>query len=290
MKFKQLPQRLKAALEEDRARFDITTRSIPGSQNITAQARFLAKKDGVFCGGALISPLFKLLSPTCAVSKLVKDGTRVRAGQTLGIVRGPMGALLSGERTALNFICHLSGIATLTRRYADAVKGTSAAILETRKTTPLWRDLEKYAVKCGGGTNHRFSLEDAVLVKDNHIAIAKKKGLSLESIYGEGAPVRRRKNVGFVAIEADTYADVWNAIKLKPDIILLDNMPLNRLKGSIVFIKAAREALGNGKPLIEVSGGVTIQEAKTYAKLGIDRISVGALTHSAPVLDISLEF
>ncbi|MBV9080502.1 MAG: nicotinate-nucleotide diphosphorylase (carboxylating), partial [Elusimicrobia bacterium] len=187
-------------------------------------------------------------------------------------------------------ICHLSGIATLTSAFAGAVRGTGAKILDTRKTTPLWRDVEKRAVRCGGGENHRFSLSDAVLVKDNHWQAAAKSGRSISELYGPGSTVRRsKKRPAFVAIEATTHAQVWEAIKARADIILLDNMPLNRLKESLVLIRAARRALGTEKPWVEVSGGIDVRRAAELARLGVDRISVGALTHSAPALDISLE-
>ena len=287
MQFDHLPQRLKYALQEDAVPSDITTRAIPGVTTTRLRAVVLAKAAGVLCGGFLGPLIFKQLDKKARYRPLKRDGAHIRAGDRLAEIRCSAAALLGGERLFLNLMCHLSGVATLTRRYVDAVRGTGAKIVDTRKTTPLWRDLERYAVVCGGGENHRFSLGDAVLVKDNHHKLLRGRGLLASGVYGVGAPVRRK--AGFVAIEAATLPEVWEAIKARPDIILLDNMPLNRIKDSLVFIRAAREALKSNKPSIEVSGGVTLQNVRPVATLGVDRISVGAITHSAPALDISLE-
>jgi nicotinate-nucleotide pyrophosphorylase (carboxylating) len=199
-------------------------------------------------------------------------------------ITAPLSAILAGERTFLNLACHLSGVATLTHRYVQAVKGSGAKILDTRKTTPLWRDLEKYAVTCGGGYNHRNALSDAILVKDNHVEAVRASGGALIDFYGKKQLASVRKKLKFVEIEAKTLPEVMEAVACQPDVILLDNMSLARLKKSIVLIKKTSR-----KILIEVSGGITLQKAKRLARLGVDRISVGALTHSAPVLDISLE-
>lgn len=289
MEFLDLKKRLRSALGEDGFQHDITTLAIPHVQSISLQAKLIVKEQGVFCGGFLIPILFKLIHPRSQIRVFIPDGKRVREGQTVATFKLPAAALLAGERVMLNLVGHLSGIASLTRSYVDAVRGTNAKIMDTRKTTPLWRDLEKYAVKCGGGENHRLSLDTAILVKDNHHQLLKRQKLDLEKVYGPAALDKRKKQLGFVAIEAATYEQVWQAIKARPDIILLDNMPLNQIKGSIEFIKAAREALESSKPLIEVSGRVTPEKAKSYAELGVDRISVGSITHSAPALDLSLE-
>jgi len=181
-------------------------------------------------------------------------------------------------------------VATLTRRFVDAVNDKRVAVLDTRKTTPLWRDLERLAVKHGGGQNHRLNLSDAILVKDNHLAYLKKQGIRAHAVYGVDAVSRRgRAKPAFVEIEAKTLPEVWEAIKARPDIILLDNMGLDQLKGAILFIKAARNGLKTPTPYIEVSGGVTLDKVAMLASLGVDRISIGALTHSAPSLDMSLE-
>ncbi len=286
MKFPSLKVRLRQALLEDQAFADVTSRQLPGFKNQRVQAKVISKERGIFCGGFLIKPLFRLLDPAVRVRILKSDGSRLRRGEVVATLRGKTGAILGGERVFLNLACHLSGIATLTRAYVDAVRATPAFILDTRKTAPLWRDLEKYAVRCGGGFNHRLSLEDAVLVKDNHLRFLRSRNISPAEVFERS---RFKEKLKFVEMEAETYRDVWEAIKAKADIILLDNMPLNRLKGSLVFIKAARAALSLPTPLVEVSGGVTLKKARLYARLGVDRISVGALTHSAPALDLSLE-
>lgn len=288
--FLALRERLAAALSEDGAFSDVTTAALGGHRSRPARAVLLCKQDGVFCGGFLVAEVFGLLDRKCRVSRVVKDGSRVRKGMKLAEIQARPDAILAGERVLLNLLCHLSGVASLTRKFVDSVRGTAAKILDTRKTTPLWRDLEKYAVLSGGGTNHRFSLDDAVLVKDNHWQMAKAAGARISRLYGPESPVRKgRRRPAFVGIEAANRAQVWEAIKARADIILLDNMPENRLKEAMVFIRAARRALKSERPLIEVSGGVDLQRAKRLARLGVDRLSVGALTHSAPALDISLE-
>lgn len=289
MTIPNLTQRLRFALEEDGAFSDITTRFLPNISRSKSQAYFQAKADGVFCGGAIIGQTFRLLDSKVSVQVLKKDGQWVRKGDVLARVRGRSAALFSGERVVLNLLGHLSGVASQTRRFRYAVKNISVSILDTRKTTPLWRDLEKYAVACGGGDNHRFSLSDAILVKDNHLAYLNKNQHAVSRVYSSDALKAVRKKLKFVAIEATNYKQVWEAIKARADIILLDNMAENQIKGAMVFIRAARKALNRKTPLAEVSGGVRLDNIKKYAKLGLDRISIGALTHSAPALDISME-
>ncbi len=271
---------------EDGAFRDLTTVAIPG-RGRSASAYLVAKADGVFCGGDLISQVFRLLDRHAVVTLNKRDGERVKPGTILARLRATEPAILAGERVTLNLLSRVCGIATLTSRYVAAIAGTGAAILDTRKTTPLWRDLDRQAVRCGGGTNHRYSLADAVLVKDNHWQLMKARGLTAADVYGPNT--RARRGAIFVAIEAANRQQVWEAIEARADIILLDNMPMNRIKEAVALIKAARKALGTAEPLIEVSGGVTLDKAAGLAALGIDRISVGALTHSAPALDISLE-
>jgi nicotinate-nucleotide pyrophosphorylase (carboxylating) len=290
MRFTKLSTRLRDALIEDAAFSDATTHQIPSLRSDVLTANLVAKADGILCGGFLISQVFSQLDPRARVRILKQDGASVKSGQVVARIRAKGAALLAGERVMLNLVTHLSGIATLTRRYANAVKNSSAKIFDTRKTTLLWRDLEKYAVRCGGGENHRFSLEDAILVKDNHNDYLRNKKISPVSLFSKNQ--LGKKTLGrlkFVAMEARDYREVWNGIKAGADIILLDNMPLNRLKGSMIFIKAARKAMGTATPLVEVSGGVTPEKARRFAALGVDRISVGAITHSAPALDLSLE-
>lgn len=290
MKFKYLNNRLRLGLREDRAFSGVTTKQIPGyrTDRITAQIR--AKASGIFCGSFAVRPLFKILDPNVKILKLARDGRLVKKGQVVAKIHGSVMALFSGERLCLNLLCRLSGIATLTKAYVNEARGTKAAILGTRKTTPLWRDVEKYAIRCGGGINHRLSLKDAVLIKDNHLSLLRAKKLTPAGVYGVGKQgVGGHPGVKFVEIEAKNYREVWDGIKMQADVIMLDNMDDGRLKGAITLIKAARRALGTKEPLIEVSGGVSVKDVRRLAKLGVDRISVGALTHSAPALDLSME-
>lgn len=287
MNFPALSKRLNDALNEDGAFHDVTTRLLKQLANRGLKANVVVKKQGVFCGGFLLAPVFSLLSRGVKTTILVKDGTSVRPGQVVARIAGPAHAVLAGERTFLNLACHLSGISTLTHAFVEAIKGTSAHILDTRKTTPLWRDVEKYAVYCGGGGNHRMSLSDAVLVKDNHLQLLAGQKISPVACFGPDNA--KRKGLAFVEMEATTVEQVWDAVCANVDIVLLDNMPIKLLKESIDLIRAARQARGTPWPLIEVSGGVTLQNVRRLAQLGVDRISVGAITHSAPALDISLE-
>jgi nicotinate-nucleotide pyrophosphorylase (carboxylating) len=266
---------LRAALREDLGRAgDLTTRLfVPASARFTA--RVASREAGVACGLEIAAAAFRACDPGARVRLLVRDGARVRPGQALMTVTGGRG-LLTAERTALNFLQRLSGVATLTRRYVDRVRGTRARILDTRKTIPGWRALDKYAVVCGGGFNLRLGLYDAVMVKDNHYL-----GRRLE----EGARELRRKHPGVpLIIECDTPAQATRALALKPDVLLLDNMAPAVLRREI---KRLRKLAPRVK--LEVSGGVGLKNVRALARLGPDRISVGRLTHSAPALDLGLD-
>ncbi len=287
MSFPSLSARLTLALREDGAFNDVTTKLLKTYGDQSLSAILVAKAPGVFCGGFLAKSVFSQLDRRAKVSLLIKDGAAVRPGMKIARIRAKAKALLSGERVFLNLAGRLSGISTLTNHFVQAVKGTGACILDTRKTTPLWRDLEKHAVYCGGGGNHRMSLSDAVLIKDNHRQILQRKKVSPGDHFS--ARAIRRSGIDFVEMEADSVADVWDAIRADVDTVLLDNMPVKLLKESIALIRAARQARGTPLPLIEVSGGVTLKNVRQLAALGVDRISVGALTHSAPALDLSLE-
>lgn len=266
---------LKAALKEDLGRDgDVTTRYfIPRETRLNA--RVVSREAGVICGLEIAASAFKACEPRARVTILARDGARVRPGRAVMTVSGGRG-LLTAERTALNFLQRMSGVATLTRRYADRVRGTRAKVLDTRKTLPGWRALDKYAVACGGGLNHRLGLYDAAMVKDNHY-----EGRSLEAGV---ARLRRERPTLPLIIECDTKAQVTRALALKPDVVLLDNMRGTRLKREIRRIRAAAPRVK-----IEVSGGVRIEEIRALAKLGPDRISIGRLTHSAPALDLGLD-
>lgn len=269
-------QAVATALEEDLGGVgDITTNAIipPDAQG---DASIIVRKPGVIAGLDLAAASFKSLDPDVRFTRIVEDGSKVEAGATIARIAGKTRALLTGERTALNFFGRLSGIATLTAGYVAAVEGTHAKIVETRKTTPGLRPLEKYAVRCGGGTNHRFGLYDAVLVKDNHIAAAGGLAEALNAV---------RTAVGHlvkIEVEVDTLDQLENVLRFPIDAVLLDNMDAGTLKRAIALVK--------GRVITEASGGVTLESVREIAKTGVDLISVGALTHSARSLDSSLEW
>jgi len=290
MKFLHLNQRLRQTLEEDKAFSDITTQQIPEFRGKILSARIVSKAKGIFCGGFILKPVFSLLDPRVKIKILCKDGARIHQGQIIALIKGTARALMGAERTCLNLISQLSGISTLTGDFVRAAGRSKVQILDTRKTTPLWRDTEKYAVLCGGGKNHRMSLGDAILVKDNHLQFLRREKLSPKDHFAKSRlPASVRKKIKFIEVEANTYADVWEGIKIGADIIMLDNMTIPQIKSSMVFIKAARRALKSDKPIVEISGGVNLKNIKQFAKLGVERISVGALTHSVPSLDLSME-
>ena len=269
-------QAVAAALAEDLGSVgDITTDAIIPAES-QGEASIVARKTGVIAGLDLVEAAFKSLDPEARFGRVVQDASKVEAGGTIATVAGKTRALLIGERTALNFLGRLSGIATLTAAYVAAIQGTRAKIVETRKTTPGLRAFEKYAVRCGGGMNHRFGLYDAVLVKDNHIAAA--GGLA-------GALQKLRARVGHlvrIEIEVDTLDQLEDALNFPIDAVLLDNMDVETLRKAV--------ALVNGRVVTEASGGVTLGNVGEIAKTGVDLISVGALTHSARNLDSSLEW
>jgi len=265
---------VRRALAEDLGRGDVTTDSIVPSGAI-ARGRFIAKAAGVIAGWDVVAATFASLDRRAAVEPIVHDGRDVRAGTLVGTVAGPARALLSGERVALNFLQRLSGIATMTRAFVRAVEGTRAVILDTRKTAPGLRALDRLAVRLGGGTNHRLGLFDMALVKENHITAA---GGITEAV----RRVRANAPAGVpIEVEVRTLAELREALDLAPDRILVDNMTLAEMRAA-VRIAAARVPL-------EASGGVRLDTVADIARAGVDYISVGALTHSVHALDISLE-
>jgi nicotinate-nucleotide pyrophosphorylase (carboxylating) len=254
---------------------DITTEAtVPAGTR--ASGVIAARKAGTVAGVQLAAAAFKTIDPFVEFEVVAGDGERVEAGGIIARVKGDARALLTAERTALNFLGRLSGIATLTARYVSAIAGTRARIVDTRKTTPGQRALEKFAVRCGGGVNHRFGLFDAVLIKDNHIVAAGGVGAALQ---------RARAPAGHmvkVEIEVTSLDELDDALQLDPDAVLLDNMPLEMLKTAVAEVA--------GRVITEASGGVNLETVRAIAETGVDHISVGALTHSAPVLDIGLDF
>ena len=265
-----------AALAEDLAGgIDVTTvATVPAFAR--GQADVVARTAGVVAGLPVAEAVFALVPPGDAVTctDRAADGDLVAAGQAVLTVSGPVSALLTGERAALNLLCHLSGVATLTRRWVDAVAGTRAAIRDTRKTTPGLRALEKYAVRCGGGVNHRMSLADAALIKDNHVAAA-------GSVSAAFAAVRSQAPGLPLEVECDTLDQVTEALAVGADLILLDNFSVGDM--------AAAVRLAGGRALLEASGGLTLGRARAVAQTGVDYLAVGALTHSAPALDFGLD-
>jgi nicotinate-nucleotide pyrophosphorylase (carboxylating) len=261
-----------AALAEDVGEGDVTTDATV-AEDAVGTADLVLREPGVVCGLGMAEAVFRALDPELRFERLVDEGATVTGSAPVARVSGPERAILTGERTALNFLGRLSGIATLTRRYVDTVSGTGAAILDTRKTTPGLRVLEKHAVATGGGRNHRFGLDGGVLVKDNHLRAAGSVAAAVERVRA-ATPLP-------VEVECDTLDQVSEALDAGVDAILLDNMSLADLRAAV--------ALAKGRARLEASGGVTLDTVLAIAETGVDEISVGALTHSARSLDVSLE-
>lgn len=268
-----------AALDEDGASDDVTTRALIRPDQ-WGNGSFMAKDDGIICGLPVAAAAMTALDEEVSFDTLIAEGERVSAGTPLADVEGPLSVILSAERVALNFLQRLSGIATLTREYVDAIVGTKAVILDTRKTTPGIRHLERYAVLCGGGRSHRFNLAAGVLIKDNHIAAARARGIEEISDVVEMARAAAPHTLK-VEVEVTSHAELLDAMVGRPDIVLLDNMSIDEIRKCIDSVA--------GRALIEASGGVTLDNVRAIAETGVDFISVGRLTHSAPALDISLD-
>lgn len=261
---------------------DITTMAtVPADQR--SRGTFGARAAGCIAGLDIVASVFDMVCGVGAVNftKQVNDGGRVQAGAVLATVEAPTRGLLTAERTALNVLCHLSGVATATAAWAEALAGTGASVRDTRKTTPGMRKLEKYAVRCGGGVNHRMSLSDAALVKDNHIVAA-------GGVAQAFAAVRALRTDIAIEIEVDSLDQLRSALEAGAELVLLDNMSLEMLRQA-VQIANEHTARTNKTVLLEASGGLTLDAAKAVAQTGVRYISVGALTHSAPVLDIGLD-
>ena len=270
----QIERLIRDALDEDIGPGDLATMA-----TIAAEAQgvglFRAKKDGVVAGLVLLERIFYFIDPRVEIRHLSKDGAAVKSGTVVAEAEGPVRALLLGERTALNFLQRLSGTATLTRRYVDAVKEFPCKVLDTRKTTPGLRTLEKYAVRMGGGTNHRIGLYDAALVKDNHIEATGSIGEAVQAV---------RKHAPFMAkveVEAANLTQVQEAIDAGADVIMLDNMTIPQMAEAVKFV--------NKRAGVEASGGITMDNIRQIAETGVDFISSGALTHSAPVVDFNMK-
>lgn len=275
MENKEIDFIIRAALKEDMPEGDITSEAIipPDSES---EAVILAKEKGVLAGSDVARRVFELINPTSTFTKKVEDGQEFSRGEILARIQGHSISLLKGERTALNFLQRLSGIATTTRKFVLAVAGTKTKILDTRKTTPGLRILEKYAVRMGGGTNHRFNLSEMVLIKDNHLKL-------FGSIFEAVKKAKERVKQGIkIEVEVASLTEVKEAVQSGADMVMLDNMSLEKIKDVVDWTK--------GRVPLEVSGKVSLRQVKEIASLGVDFISVGSLTHSYRSVDMSMEF
>ena len=265
---------IKMALKEDISSEDVSTNSVMPSDQ-AGEVDLICKEDGIICGMDVYERVFKILDENTIVEKYVNDGDAVKKGELMAKVKGDIRVLLSGERVALNYLQRMSGIATYTNQVASLLKGSKTVLLDTRKTTPNMRIFEKYAVKCGGGQNHRYNLSDGILLKDNHIGAAGSitKAIEMAKAY---APFVRK-----IEIETETLEQVKEAVEAGADIIMLDNMDVDTMKKAVEII--------DGRAQTECSGNVTKENIKNIIDSGVDYVSSGALTHSAPILDISMK-
>ncbi len=261
-------------LREDITSEDVSTNAVM-PEDKQGKAELICKQDGIICGLDIFKRTFELLDKTSRFEAYFKDGDSVKNGDLLGIIYGDIKAILSGERTGLNYLQRMSGIATITKEYMAELEGTNTTLLDTRKTTPNMRPFEKYAVTVGGATNHRYNLSDGVLLKDNHIGAAGSitKAIQMAKAY---APFVRK-----IEIETETLEQVEEAVNAGADIIMLDNMDNDTMRKAVEII--------NGRAETECSGNVTKERLKSIAEVGVDFVSCGALTHSAPIMDISLK-
>ena len=268
---------IESLIGEDAADHDITSESVV-DENIECKAVIEAKEKGVLCGIGLVEKIFLQIDSSILITKILEDGIAIAAGDIILELNGKARAILAGERTALNLLQHLSGISTLTAQFVEEVETTKAVIIDTRKTLPGMRRLQKYAVSMGGGHNHRMNLADGVLIKDNHIKLSENNGLSISDVVRKS-----RSNIDEslkIEVEVDNLDQFHQVISEYPDIILLDNMDTETIKMAV--------KINNNKVLLEASGGVNLKNVKEIAETGVDMISVGALTHSSVSLDMSL--
>jgi len=274
----QVEEIIDSALAEDLGQGDVTTEAlIPADQE--GIAHLVAKGAGILAGLGLTTKVFQKVDAELKVEELVSDGTKVTSGDRVAVVRGKVSSILRAERVALNFLQHLSGIATETARYVDAVSGTKALIMDTRKTIPGLRMLEKYAVRVGGGKNHRLNLGDSILIKDNHLVALRSRGVGLGEAVRKArkqAPERLK-----VEVEVESIDQAEEALFAGAEVIMLDNMSLEEMQQVV--------ELAQGRAMLEASGGITLENVRAVAETGVDLISIGALTHSVKALDISLE-
>jgi len=297
IKTEKIDALIQLAIQEDIGTGDITTVNlIPDS--LIVEGVFIAKESGVIAGMPVVEYFFSRLDKDVSLQQRIKEGAFVNKGETIANIKGSAKTLLSGERIALNFLQRLSGIATITAKFVERIKPLKTAVMDTRKTIPGWRYLEKYAVAMGGGVNHRMGLYDQALLKDNHLDILKvETGLkpvstsSHISIIEKAVSALREKTKRGILVEVETRTleEVADALKAGVDIILFDNMNIAQLKEAVETVKNWKSSKGKRKPLTEASGNITLENVRLVAQTGVDRISIGAITHSAKALDISLE-
>ena len=292
---------IERALAEDLGQGDVTTAALI-SVHQPGVGFIVIKEEGILAGTGLAKQVFQRVDPQLKVELLLEDGARVKPGSKVARVTGSFASILKGERVALNFLQRLSGIASETSRYVESIRGLTVRIMDTRKTTPGLRSLEKYAVRVGGGRNHRMNLGEGILIKDNHLAALRKQGLSIKEIVArarQNAPpslpeslpsslrgAKRRSNLQArqiqVEVEVGTVQEALEAVEAGADIVMLDNMDIENMREAVKSIQ--------GRALVEASGGITLDNVRAVAETGVDFISIGALTHSVRALDISLEF
>jgi nicotinate-nucleotide pyrophosphorylase (carboxylating) len=273
--FHQVRQLIQASIEEDLGRGDVTTEATIAEHTIS-RARLIPKQELVLAGMDVFTEVYSEMDNAVHIKSSRRDGDLLVAGTVIAELEGPARSLLAGERVALNFLQRLCGIATLTRRYVDAVNGYNVEIVDTRKTTPGWRLLEKYAVRVGGGKNHRHDLGDGILIKDNHIVAAGGIGRAVEMARKHSHHLLK------IEVEVETLQQVEEALQAGAEVIMLDNMPPTLLAEGVKLI--------GGRALVEASGGINLESVLDVARTGVDLISVGRLTHSAPAADIHVEF
>jgi nicotinate-nucleotide pyrophosphorylase (carboxylating) len=278
---KNIDRAVLLALQEDHYRDDVTTKALVSPKQ-KCQAYILVKDDAVICGLDVVKKVFQKVDPALRFSPLSREGDFVKKNTIVATVKGKTQSILTAERTALNFLTHLSGIATTTRAYVKAVSPYKAKVLDTRKTIPGLRALEKYAVRCAGGHNHRSNLSQLILIKDNHHAVYSHR----KSLNATIQDLRKKYSVP-IEVEVNSLSQLKEILSAQPDMILLDNMSLAQIKSAVNLVK--KHFGKTQKPLLEASGGIKISNIHQIAKTGIDRISVGALTHSVQSVDISLE-
>ena len=267
------------AISEDVSHNDVTTQSLIPSDSY-CNCKILVKDSGVLAGIEIAIEVFKQIDPNIRSEILVHDGAEVNPGDVVANIQGRTKSILKGERVALNFLQHTSAIASETSKYVKAIRGSNARIVDTRKTTPGLREIEKYSVRVGGGYSHRFNLSDGILIKDNHISALKKLNYTIENIISKAR--ENSPHTLSIEIEVETIREAEEALDAKADIILLDNMSIEDMRNVVNLV--------NGNCLLEASGGITIKTVKEVAETGVDLISVGSITHSVKSLDMSLDF